>query len=102
MKEIIINQYRFIEYNNSIYVEIFHHKYPQGGLFTTFQECNFSRKKNKFSVIGSISDQFIINKKYRFLLVYPTINRFLEWEQELSIHSTTFSTAQFTIQFQCA
>ena len=61
MREIRVNSYRVVEYNGSMFVEVFHHKYPNGGLFTSDQQCNQSRKRNLFSVLGSIDERFTIN-----------------------------------------
>ena len=83
----LLNEHRFKRYNESNFVLIFRQKYPSGGLFLDENECNKSLKKNKFSIIGSINDNFKINNNYHFLLEYPEVDMLIEWEQKLYITS---------------
>ena len=75
----------FLKYEGNIWLKIFHHKYPQGKLFTSDEECNLSLHENKFSVLKYIDETFKIDNYYKFLLEYPNEKRFVRWDQELSI-----------------
>ena len=81
----LLNGYKFKEFNNSFFVLIFRQEYPSGGLFANDEECNKSLKSKRFSVIGSVDERFKVNEKYHFLLEYPELSAYLEWEQALPI-----------------
>lgn len=86
--EFSLNGYRLKRYNESNFVLIFHQKYSTGGLFANDNECNKSLRKNKFSVIGSINDNFKISEYFHLLLEYPELDAHLEWKQKLPITSS--------------
>ena len=86
-----LSGYRFKRYNESNFVLIFEQKYPIGGLFQDERECNKSHKKNKYSIIGSINDNFKINEYFHFLLEYPELDSYLEFEQKTYITSNAYN-----------
>ena len=87
LKLTFVNGYRVAEYEEKLWLEVFHHKYIKGIFFRNNEECNFSLNKNRFSVLRYIDDTYKIDNKYKFIQEYPQEKRIVRWDQELSIMS---------------
>jgi hypothetical protein len=90
-KQIRVNGYNVIENSSYLWLQVFHHKYPEGGLFSSNDECNFSLKKNRFSVLKYIDETFKINDYYKFIIEYPNENKTIQWDQRMSIMNKNIS-----------
>ena len=72
-------------YNSALFVRVFYHSTKiDRGSDTWFkdQEISFVNKRHKFSVISSLFNDFKINSKYEFLIVYPNLENPVYWRQE--------------------
>lgn len=66
------------------WVRIFHHN-SRYGYFENIGNALFSPKKSqKFSVLGSLCNDFKINDVFEFLLEYPEIDESLRWNQTVN------------------
>ena len=92
MRDIFIDGYRVKEYNSSSWLQIYHQNTFKGGFFKDYKQCNFSLKKNLFSVIGLTDESFKISDKYHYLLHYKELNdAYFEWEQATLIQENVSS-----------
>ena len=67
---------------------IFHHNSATGQWFKDEREAKLCNKKEKFSVLARIDDRYKIAGYFEFLLLYPEIDDYLQWKQELNpIHA---------------
>ena len=60
------------------WVLIFHHNSSNKDFFRNKNEALFSTKKNKFSLLGRLNDDFKIDGKYEFIIEYTQIERFYQ------------------------
>ena len=84
-------------YRGSEWYLLFHHFSSSQNpvFFSNEEEAKFSSTENKYSVLSSLNDQFLINGKFEFILEYPSLNSFLQWKQSVNpLFAATNSTAE--------
>ena len=59
-----------INYNNSLWLLIFHHFAGNGEYFNE-ETAKYCKEENRYSILSNITEQFKINRKYEFLISYP-------------------------------
>ena len=84
-------------YRGSEWYLLFHHFSSSQNpvFFSNEEEAKFSSTENKYSVLSSLNDQFLINGKFEFILEYPSVNSFLQWKQSVNpLFAASNSTAE--------
>ena len=74
----------------SEWILIFHHN-SKSGYFKNLNEALYSKKQDRFSVLGNIDDRYLISGYFEFRIVYPEIEDYLEFKQNknpLKLHHT--------------
>lgn len=89
--KLIIRGYHFISAYKHSFIRIFYQniKNNEKNVFVNNEEANFSLKKNKYSILKYIDNQFRIceNGAFEFILLYEEINKTYHWLQNSTIHS---------------
>ena len=80
-RALIIQQNPIEVKSNDTWVLVFRHNSSNKDFFRNEKEALFSAKKNKYSLLGRIDDNFMIDGRYEFILEYPQINKFYHWTQ---------------------
>lgn len=65
------------------WILIFHQNYSVG-VFNKSEDAIFSLKNGMFSILSEISESWKINKKYEFMLDYPSLGKKNIWRQSLN------------------
>ena len=88
----VANGYHLSTSYNKTFMKVFEQNYngEKSNMFVDNSEANFSLKRNKFSVLKFIDDNFRIstNNHFEFILYYKELNLIHHFSQNWSIHST--------------
>ena len=61
---------------------VFQHNSQKAGFFGELSRAKYSHKNNLFSVLGRINDLYKINGYFEFILVYPELKDYIQFEQD--------------------
>ena len=72
-------------FQNKMWLLLFRHDMHEKEIyFSNENEFLFSNTKEKFSILGTLDDSFLINQKFEFLLEYPDVEGFNIWTQTIN------------------
>lgn len=83
MSEAILqgNGKEVVEFKGSFWLKVFYHDYVEKALFEDENEALSSNNSQKYSILGSINNKMRIAGKFEFILYYPTLDAYFQWQQ---------------------
>ena len=89
---IFANGYHILHKYDKDFVRIFYHDSSTGHFFTSHEEARFSQTRYKQSVLRYVTNSFLIDDVYEFILVYPELFFTIHWTQTTLLTEDKTST----------
>ena len=90
----------FMIKSNILWLQVFYHNTAFGDYFTSLEETLDSHTPQKFSILGTINDNFRVKNKFEFLLEIPGKRGYNRWRQYINPISTTKETNEITNKYE--
>ena len=81
--------------NNELYMLLFYHDSTIENYWSK-KEYNYVERNGKYSILGNLTDEFVINQKYQFLLDYPNFSPII-WKQTNTPSNETIDGSNTTV-----
>ena len=82
--------------SNTLWLKIFYHNTTFGDYFESLGEVYDSHTAQKFSILGAIGPEYLVNEKYEFLLEIPGQKGYNRWRQKIHPLNTTKDATSVT------
>ena len=80
----LLSYYEIKYQYNAVWLKVFFHNSSSQIFFKNSSEALNSNTFHKFSILNEINNNFLINKKFEFLLEYPEVSGYNRWVQSIN------------------